>query len=287
MSANGYLTDAELAPITGGSQLSNPAAAAWNAAAVAIHDSRGAWIGVNGPDSAYRPYARQVYWRNYWCGQGNCANAAVPGTSNHGLGLAADCPSWVVDALASVPQFGWVRTRCSDAPWEPWHVKWCGGWSGPDPGPYGAGGGDHHHDKYPTLKKGAHGKAVKRAQRMLSVWNVGLVRPKDDGSFGDGTRTAVVQFQITHGLKPDGVIGKRTWHRLRLRPHLHADELYATNNIQWWRHQHAHKESIHNQMAWCLERSHRIFREAKAHGWHHDHRAERFKRLRRFGGKRV
>lgn len=286
MSANGYLTDAELAPITGGTQLANAAAAAWNAAAVEIHNSRGLWIAINGADSGYRPYARQVYWRNYWCGQGACQNAAVPGTSNHGLGLAADCPSWVVDALASVPQFGWVRTRCSDAPWEPWHVKWCGGWSGRDPGPYGSGGGPVH-DKYPTLKKGDHGGAVKRAQRHLDTWNVGLKRPSVDGDFGDGTRTAVIQFQTLHGLGNDGVIGNKTWHKLRQTPHLHSDELFATNHIQWWRHTHTHPESVHNAMDWCLDRAHQIYNQAQIHGWDHDHRGERFKRLRRFGGKRV
>jgi hypothetical protein len=38
----------------------------------------------------YRPISRQYYWRSYWCGQGMCYRAAVPGTSNHGLAKAGD-----------------------------------------------------------------------------------------------------------------------------------------------------------------------------------------------------
>lgn len=294
--ANGYLTLNDLRPATGGvaasgfpgsGMLAIPVAAAWNAAAVHIHTARGVWIGANGPDSMYRSYARQVYWRNYWCGQGACQNAAVPGTSNHGLGWAIDVPDWVGALLDAYGAPYGFRRACSDAPWENWHWHWCGGWSGPDPGPYGNGGGPAHHDKYPTIKHGDHGAAVKRAQRMLDRWNLGLNRPVADGTFGDGTRTAAVQFQVTHNLGHDGVVGAKTWHKLRQVSHLHADELYAVNHIQWWRYTHSHKDEIHSAQAWCLDRAHRIYTEAQTKGWDHDHRGDRFKRLRRFGGKRV
>jgi hypothetical protein len=40
--------------------------------------------------SCYRDYDMQVWWRNYWCFFGLCDMAAVPGTSVHGWGRAAD-----------------------------------------------------------------------------------------------------------------------------------------------------------------------------------------------------
>ena len=41
-------------------------------------------------NSCYRDYAGQVAARDYWCSQGACQFAAVPGTSNHGWGKAVD-----------------------------------------------------------------------------------------------------------------------------------------------------------------------------------------------------
>ena len=40
--------------------------------------------------SCYRDLAMQQWWRDYYCGQGACGNAAVPGTSVHGWGRAVD-----------------------------------------------------------------------------------------------------------------------------------------------------------------------------------------------------
>ena len=58
-----------------------------------------------------------------------------------------------------------------------------------------------------TVKKGNHGAAVKKAQRLLNV--------TVDGAFGKGTRAAVKRFQRRHGLTPDGVIGPATWRALK------------------------------------------------------------------------
>lgn len=133
MASNGQLPDSALAPAAGGTKLAKNAAAAWNAMAVAIYREAGVKIKSNGPDSMYRSYSRQVYWRNWWCARGNCGNAAVPGSSNHGWGLAVDTnDGYLIDRYGS--KFGWRRS-CSDAPWEDWHWKWCGGWDGKDPGP--------------------------------------------------------------------------------------------------------------------------------------------------------
>jgi hypothetical protein len=74
---------------------------------------------------AYRSFARQVIARNFWCAQGKCGNAAVPGTSNHGLGLAVDLMTMAqrssIDAVGR--PFGWAK-EWSDAPNEWWHLRW-------------------------------------------------------------------------------------------------------------------------------------------------------------------
>ena len=62
------------------------------------------------------------------------ANAATPGTSNHGLGLAVDTDDHDLVNRYGAP-FGWQKAW-SDASWEPWHFKYAPGhYSGKDPGP--------------------------------------------------------------------------------------------------------------------------------------------------------
>lgn len=215
---NGYLGSECLKPLMGGCYAAPGPAAAWNAVGAEIKRKEGVIIRVNGPDSAYRAYARQQYWRSYWCGRGLCQNAAVPGTSNHGLGWAFDVPEYVSVLLEKYgAKYGFKRV-CSDAPWERWHWKWCGTWKGRDPGPDGEYG-----PRYPTLERGDRGGAVKRAQKHLRRWNLGLERPPVDGDFGPRTKRAVRQFQIVHGLDVDGVVGAKTWRKLR-RKDYHFDK---------------------------------------------------------------
>lgn len=231
-------------------------------------------ITVNGPDSAYRPYARQVYWRNYWCSRGACQNAAIPGYSNHGLGIAVDVPEWVRQRIAQYgAQFGWNRA-CSDAPWESWHHKWCGGWSGSNPGDGGS-----KPPRYPTLKKGDKGGAVKRAQRHLRRWNVGITRPKVDGSFGPTTKQAVREFQFTHGLTADGVIGKKTWHALRRSDPLTGGERLRVNRLRLarWGDVKPHEEQMVDVWkGWIAKRARAIQNAAQESGWDKEHRRARF-----------
>lgn len=133
MAENGRLPASMLSRAAGGTKLNEDAAAAWNAMAADIYEETGLKIRSNGPDSMYRSYERQVYWKNWWCARGNCGNAATPGTSNHGWGLAVDTnDGYLIDRHGA--KYGW-RRACSDAPWEDWHWKWCGGWDGKDPGP--------------------------------------------------------------------------------------------------------------------------------------------------------
>ncbi|MCB9674468.1 MAG: peptidoglycan-binding protein [Alphaproteobacteria bacterium] len=53
-----------------------------------------------------------------------------------------------------------------------------------------------------TLRTGARGRDVERLQRFLGL--------PVDGKFGPDTRAAVIQFQMDHGLDPDGIIGKKS-----------------------------------------------------------------------------
>lgn len=290
MSSNGNISTSELSPITGGvsgpdpgqGQLADNAAAAWNAMAVEIHSHTGKWIGVNGSDSAYRPYSRQVYWRNYWCSLGQCQNAAVPGTSNHGWGLAVDVPDWVTSLMQQYGgKYGWSKS-CSDAPWENWHWKWCGGWSGPDPGPYGSGGGGGG-TKYPFLKIGSKNhKAVKRLQRRLQAWNNGLIQPKADGDFGKHTRDAVRQFQVVHGLDADGEVGKKTWHVLRRKDIFTDPERIRINKIKWYQHRGIWKEKEKDMRQWCGRRAKHLWNVGSSDGWT-EHLSARFKVMKKLG----
>lgn len=65
----------------------------------------------------------------------------------------------------------------------------------------------------PTIRPGASGDAVRRAQRALRrTPNLGLVV---DGSFGSATEQAVKDFQEgSPGLAVDGVVGPATWNAL-------------------------------------------------------------------------
>jgi GH25 family lysozyme M1 (1,4-beta-N-acetylmuramidase) len=207
---NGNLPGSALSAIASGvncdapaGELANGAAAGYNTMALAAHKP----LPVNGCDSAYRSYSRQVYWRNYWCGQGNCANAAIPGTSNHGLGLAVDVPQWVRSYIDSTHgSFGFSKP-CSDAPQEWWHVKFCTGFHHPDPGT---------HLQRPVLRVGSGGPGqapwVKKAQKLLDKHGAHI---HADGDFGQHTKDAVKTFQRAEHLPTDGVVGKRTWRHLR------------------------------------------------------------------------
>lgn len=53
------------------------------------------------------------------------------------------------------------------------------------------------------LKKGNRGKDVQTLQRALHLL--------DDGIFGQLTEDAVKEFQKSHGLNVDGIVGDKTW----------------------------------------------------------------------------
>ena len=71
---------------------------------------------------------------------------------------------------------------------------------------------------HPTLKKGAKGKTVKRAQQLLLERGYKLPKYGADGDYGSETEAAVKQFQKDWGLKQDGIIGPETWKMLESSP---------------------------------------------------------------------
>lgn len=209
-------------------KLAKPAAAAWNTLALYTQKK----LTVNGCASAYRRlghqgdgppvpevFGTQWYFREFWCLQGKCGNAAVPGTSNHGWGKASDVPDWVRTVIDNNGwRFGWCKiTRTvnnvvcsSDAAHESWHVRWTPGvWTRrPNPGPF---------INYPRFREGSGGtgqaRGVESLQRHLR--RHGRTDVRVTGYFGWRTRVGLKKFQEGHGLRPSGVTTRATWTKLR------------------------------------------------------------------------
>lgn len=59
-----------------------------------------------------------------------------------------------------------------------------------------------------TLRVGSRGDEVKTLQTKLKRW--GYYDGSIDGIFGSGTKEAVMYFQRTNGLTPDGIVGPAT-----------------------------------------------------------------------------
>lgn len=52
-----------------------------------------------------------------------------------------------------------------------------------------------------------------KIQRALQ--SAGVYTGPIDGKIGPGTKEAIIEFQKSHGLKADGVLGKKTWEELK------------------------------------------------------------------------
>ncbi len=165
----------------------------------------------------------------YWNHTG--AMAAVPGTSNHGWGLAIDLaldrdPSDGLDpndAVNIAPAIPWLKENAWrfgfswEVQSEPWHIRYVRG----DRIPAAVIDFERHggvavppatEADLPTLREGAKGEAVQHLQSVLrKVQHPGIVV---DGRFGPATAAVVRDFQARHGLTIDAVVGPRTWAKL-------------------------------------------------------------------------
>jgi len=214
--ANGRIPDSALLGIPGNGRLIRAAALCYTAMHQAALKSGVSMVLIESRmRRTYREYAAQVYARQYWCSQGNCGNAAVPGTSNHGWGINVDLMSttqrnWI-DAHGA--KYGFSK-RWSDAQWEWWHITWKNvGYKPPPAGP---------RTLYPGCRPG---KDVRYLQWMLS--RIPCRHPtarrrfyfkrkwKRRSGYGPRVQNAVKLFQRDHGLKADGVCGPQTWHKIK------------------------------------------------------------------------
>jgi hypothetical protein len=190
--ANGRLSASELAPIPGG-ELRNDAAAAWNAPG----GPADAGLRPGGPISSYRTYAEQEEtWAAYQAG-GNLA--AIPGTSNHGWGLAVDIPnSWEQEWMRSHgAHYGWEKTEAFS---EPWHFTYV-------PGVFTA------PPAFKTLRHGSRGpRVVKYTRRLAYIHRTkgAAYLPRFFFKFKQPVVVGVKNFQRAYRLKQDGEIGPKT-----------------------------------------------------------------------------
>lgn len=164
---------------------------------------------ATGPISAYRSYEQQLEAKRLYG-----SNAATPGTSNHGWGLAVDIPETKQQIMINQigAKFGWQK-KWSDASWEPWHFKWREGvWKQrPDPGT---------SYNYPIMRLGSGGPGqaprVRKIQRRLRAH--GFFLKNTGGEFNKLVEKQVKAFQKSQKLTPDGIVGKVTWKRLLNKP---------------------------------------------------------------------
>lgn len=78
------------------------------------------------------------------------------------------------------------------------------------------------HTYCPVLREGSSGPAVRDLQSRLG--EAGFNPGKIDGVFGPHTKTAVLSFQNSANLIPDGIVGNKTWNALGAnchKPHVH------------------------------------------------------------------
>ena len=63
---------------------------------------------------------------------------------------------------------------------------------------------------------GADGAGLSREQQIqTALKNAGFYTGKIDGKIGAATKTAIIEFQKSQGLRADGVVGRKTWDALK------------------------------------------------------------------------
>lgn len=222
-----------------------PAARAWRALTAAAQKAGYTLKATSAVDS-YRPYDVQErifrqrftttptgrtsrYWQGRtWYLKPGYALAAVPGTSNHGWGLAVDTGeeldgdpgteslsrrtlNWLI---ANAGAYGWSWEVQS----EPWHIRYVAGDNIPAavlayergaPAPAPSPNQGVCDVKVRILKRGDKGGTVKSLQALLNAKSGSNLRI--DGDFGPATDRQVRAVQRFFGVSVDGVVGSVTW----------------------------------------------------------------------------
>jgi hypothetical protein len=118
---NGQIPAAALQPIgQGGHRLYAPAAQAWQQA---VADAKAEGIDLRITDS-YRGYDEQVDLAARKGLYAEGGYAAVPGTSNHGWGLAVDADVNAPETLSWLKANAWKYGFVESVPREPWHWEY-------------------------------------------------------------------------------------------------------------------------------------------------------------------
>lgn len=78
----------------------------------------------------------------------------------------------------------------------------------------GTSAGSANVKQLPVLKIGSRGEHVLAWQKFLN--QNGYHAGTEDGIFGPNTARAVIDWQLSHGLEPDGIIGRNTWNSIGL-----------------------------------------------------------------------
>ena len=172
---------------------------------------------------------RQYEGKTWYLKPGKAPSAAPDPTgvkgSNHGWGLAIDlgydqggklvamggaCFDWL---CANAPKYGfYLQTdNRQSKEFEAWHWQYALGDNAPDgsapaPAPAPSGGMKFEYPGTP-VKRGSKGDSVKLIQAVVGANPV-------DGDFGPGTEAKVKAWQLSNGLKTDGVIGPISWSKM-------------------------------------------------------------------------
>jgi hypothetical protein len=200
MITNGKIPSSFLQRV-GWALLAPGAAAAWLAFAADVKAATGIKPTITSPDGAYRPYARQVYWKKYYTRLGKGSMAATPGHSNHGLGTAIDISNYARFSHATLVRIARKHGFVFDVSGEGWHIHYLGSPNYSEPA-----------EK--TVRLGQSGPAVLKLQTAL--FDLGYYKRKPTGKFGLGTKVAVQRWQKDHGFKTTGKVGPTIWAKLGL-----------------------------------------------------------------------
>ena len=126
---NGKLPASQLYVVNSNCTLYRPAVGSFEAMVAAAQPT----ASTCSPAECYRDYAGQVYERNYWCKLKLCANAAVPGYSNHGWGKAVDFRDQNGSLNWNSVGYKWLVAHAGAWGWnhpggvnEAWHWEWVG-----------------------------------------------------------------------------------------------------------------------------------------------------------------
>ena len=182
------------------------------------------------------------WWNNmWWYLRPGMAGAAVPGTSNHGRGLAVDTafdkdptdglgPDDAT-AITAHPKFIWFRDNVGrfgfsfEDQSEPWHIRYVAGdaipqavldyekslvVSFPTFNPDRQQWGIWPVAVKPVIKLYSKGDIVKYLQGVLK-YKAGQTTMIIDGDFGPKTEAAVKNLQTFFKLVPDGIVRSDTW----------------------------------------------------------------------------